>query len=105
METDGAAAAATGGASTVDLGSSQSLLADLLSVNSNSTLGEDLGTSTVAIFVLFGASTFAAVGMFSKTWLLEDYRGVYLFVPTCSVCNAEYTLLRPFPFPVVAQSL
>ena len=83
METDGAA---------VVSGSSQSLLADLFSASSSSTLGEDLGTSTIAIFVLFGASTFAAVGMFSKTWLLEDYRGACLFVLVYSICGAGVSM-------------
>ena len=80
METDGAAATTAANDAAVVSGSSQSLLADLFSASSSSTLGEDLGTSTIAIFVLFGASTFAAVGMFSKTWLLEDYRGACSFV-------------------------
>ena len=79
MEADeAAAAAAAAGGAALESGSSQSLLADLLS--SSSTLGDDLGISTVAIFVLFGASTFAAVGMFSKTWMLEDYRGACVCV-------------------------
>ena len=80
METDGAAATAVANDAAVVSGSSQSPLADLFSASSSSTLGDDLGTSTIAIFVLFGASTFAAVGMFFKTWLLEDYRGACLFV-------------------------
>ena len=80
METDGAAATAVANDAAVVSGASQSPLADLFSASSSSTLGDDLGTSTIAIFVLFGASTFAAVGMFFKTWLLEDYRGACLFV-------------------------
>ena len=80
MGTDGAAATTAANDAAVVPGSTQSLLVDLFSASSSSSLGEDLGTSTVAIFVLFGASTFAAVGMFSKTWLLEDYRGVCVCV-------------------------
>lgn len=90
MEADeaAAAAAAAAGGAAFESGSSQSLLADLLS-SSSSTLGDDLGISTVATFVLFGASTFAAVGMFSKTWMLEDYRGVCVcvFTRTCIPCS------------------
>lgn len=92
METDGAAATASANDAAVVSGSSQSLLADLFSPSSSSTLGEDLGTSTIAIFVLFGASTFAAVGMFSKTWLLEDYRGACLFVLVYAICGAGVSL-------------
>lgn len=93
METDGAAAtAAANDAAFVSGSSQQSLLVDLFSASSSSTLGEDLGTSTIAIFVLFGASTFAAVGMFSKTWLLEDYRGACLFVLLYSICAFDVSM-------------
>ena len=102
MEADeaAAAAAAAAGGAAFESGSSQSLLADLLS-SSSSTLGDDLGISTVATFVLFGASTFAAVGMFSKTWMLEDYRGVCVCVCLLALVslavvplNAGYVISR-----------
>ena len=105
MEADEAAAAAAAAAGGVafESGSSQSLLADLLS-SSSSTLGDDLGISTVAIFVLFGASTFAAVGMFSKTWMLEDYRGVCVCVCVCVyVCICLLALVSLAPNSLVSN--